>query len=92
MTALVLQEFVDLVAKHGVAEDQRAYEPAHITFNYQENICWEAAPYLIACFSVTLGNGQFRCPLENCHFWTGDRRLYNTVRRELEWVHALRAV
>ena len=29
--------------------------------------------------------------LEGCHFWTGDRRLYNAVRRELEWVHALRA-
>jgi predicted nucleic acid-binding protein len=28
--------------------------------------------------------------LEGCPFWTGDRRLYNSVKNELEWVHVLR--
>ena len=27
--------------------------------------------------------------LEGCPFWTGDRRLYNAVKNELEWVHVL---
>ena len=28
--------------------------------------------------------------LEGCPFWTGDGRLYNAVKNELEWVHVLR--
>ena len=27
--------------------------------------------------------------LEDCPFWTGDRRLFNAVKDQLEWVHAL---
>lgn len=27
--------------------------------------------------------------LEGCPFWTGDRRLYNAVKNQLEWVHVL---
>lgn len=27
--------------------------------------------------------------LEGCAFWTGDRRLYNAVKNQLEWVHML---
>jgi predicted nucleic acid-binding protein len=27
--------------------------------------------------------------LEGCPFWTGDRRLFNAVKNQLEWVHVL---
>ena len=27
--------------------------------------------------------------LEGCDFWTADQRLYNTVQRELPWVHQI---
>jgi predicted nucleic acid-binding protein len=26
---------------------------------------------------------------EDCHFWTGDKRLYNAVKNHLQWVHVL---
>ena len=26
---------------------------------------------------------------EGCPFWTGDKRLYYTVKRQLKWIHVL---
>ncbi len=49
---------------------------------------WELArrfnrPTVYDAFYLALAQG------EGCPFWTGDKRLYNTVKSQLKWVHAL---
>ncbi len=62
-----------------------------ITFYQPEAIresAWELArrfnrPTVYDAFYLALAQE------EGCPFWTGDKRLYNTVKSQLKWVHVL---
>ena len=62
-----------------------------ITYHHAEAIrqaAWDLArrfnrPTVYDAFYLALAEE------EGCLFWTGDKRLYNTVKSELKWVHIL---
>jgi predicted nucleic acid-binding protein len=59
------------------------YQPAGI-----REMAWELARR----FNRPTGYDAFYLALaqeEGCPFWTGDKRLYNTVKSQLKWVHVL---
>jgi predicted nucleic acid-binding protein len=65
------------------ALDITYYQPAGI-----RQAAWELArrfnrPNVYDAFYLALAQE------EGCPFWTGDKRLYNTVKGQLKWVHVL---
>ena len=65
------------------ALDIAYYQPAGI-----RQAAWELArrfnrPTVYDAFYLALAQE------EGCPFWTGDKRLYNTVKSQLKWVHVL---
>ncbi len=63
--------------------DIRFYEPAGI-----RQAAWELArrfnrPTVYDAFYLALAQEQ------GCEFWTGDKRLYNSVKSQLKWVHTV---
>jgi predicted nucleic acid-binding protein len=51
-------------------------------------LAWDLAsrfnrPTLYDCYYLALAQHQ------SCPFWTGDKRLYNAVRMDLDWVHCV---
>lgn len=81
----ITQSEADEALRILAALDITYYQPAGI-----RQAAWELArrfnrPTVYDAFYLALAHE------EGCPFWTGDKRLYNTVKSQLKWVHVLGA-
>lgn len=79
----ITQSEADEALRILAALDITYYQPAGI-----RQAAWELArrfnrPTAYDAFYLALAQE------EGCPFWTGDKRLYNTVKSQLKWVHVL---